>query len=205
MQPEPEPRRIDLHRRVARIWPDRIEVKPSRGAAVVPAAGLVVGVLSFVAAVTLTAAVPFPVTVLFLLVALLAIPLSGVGFVYAAFGADIVVDRNKRTVVWQQGFLGMGVGTEELVPFAKVKAIELVETTWRPPEEEPESVAQYEIALLKTSGRRLKVGALTYARPMAEDARTHALALAGAIAAMTGAPLTEPRPGELAPAGEDGC
>lgn len=204
MQNESPPRRIDLHRRVARIWPDRIEVKPSRGAVVVPAVGLAIGVLSFIGAVMLTGAVPFPLTVLFLLVALLAIPLAGVGFVYAAFGADIVVDRKKQSVVYQQGFLGMGVGTQELVPFWKVKAIELIETTARGPDEAPESVAQYEIGILKTSGRRLRVGAVTYARPMAEDARAHAMELAQALADMTGAPVTEPRPEELAAAGEGG-
>ncbi|HWQ27494.1 MAG TPA: hypothetical protein VNN12_00535 [Dehalococcoidia bacterium] len=204
MQTESSPRRIDLHRRVARIWPDRIEVKPSRGAVVVPAVGLAAGILSFVAAVTLTGAVPFALTVAFLLVALLAIPLAGVGFVYAAFGADIVVDRNKQSLVWQQGFLGMGVGTQELVPFWKVKAIEVVETTARGPGEEPESVAQYEVGILKTSGRRLRVGAVTYARAMAEDARAHAMELAQALAGMTGAPITEPRPEELAAAGEGG-
>ncbi|HXF52271.1 MAG TPA: hypothetical protein VNM43_11375 [Dehalococcoidia bacterium] len=204
MQTDSPPRRIDLHRRVARIWPDRIEVKPSRGAVVVPAVGLVVGVLSFIAVVTLTGAVPFGMTVLFLLVALLAIPLSGVGFVYAAFGADIVVDRKKQSLVWQQGFLGMGVGTQELVPFWKVKAVEVVETTRRDPDQEPESVAQYEVSILKTSGRRLRVGAVTYARPMAEDARAHAMELAQALSEMTGAPVTEPTPEELAAAGEGG-
>jgi hypothetical protein len=202
MPNDSSPRRIDLHRRVARIWPDRIEVKPSRGAIVVPAAGLVMGVLSFVAAVTLTGAVPFALTVVFLLIALLAIPLAGVGFVYAAFGADIVVDRKKQSVVYQQGFLGMGVGTQELVPFWKVQAIEVVETTSRGPGEEPESVAQFEVSILKTSGRRLRVGAVTRARPMAEDARAHAFELAQSLADMTGAPVTEPSAEEVAAGGE---
>lgn len=204
MQTDSPPRRIDLHRRVARIWPDRIEVKPSRGAVVVPAVGLAIGILSFVAVVTLTGAVPFGLTVLFLLLALLAIPLSGVGFVYAAFGADIVVDRKKQSLVWQQGFLGMGVGTQELVPFWKVKAIEVVETTARGPNEAPESVAQYEVSVLKTSGRRLRVGSVTYARPMAKDAHALAMELARALSEMTGAPVTEPTAEELAAAGEGG-
>jgi hypothetical protein len=37
--------------------------------------------------------------------------------VYAIAGANVVFDRSKQSGLWQQGFLGMGVGTTELVPF----------------------------------------------------------------------------------------
>ena len=35
-------------------------------------------------------------------------------------GADVVIDGRKGSATWQQGYLGMGVGTRELVPFPKI-------------------------------------------------------------------------------------
>ncbi len=197
MASDATPRRIDLNRGVARIWPDRIEIKPSRGAAVVPAIGLALGILAVVVIVTQSGQIPFALSVLLLLVALLAIPLAGVGFVYAAFGADTVIDRHKQSVVRQQGFLGMGVGTEELVPFWKIERIEVADTIGEGEPGDAQGIAQYEVVLHKTNGKTLTVGIVTAHAAMAEDARARATELASAIAGLTVAPLTTAKRAEV--------
>jgi hypothetical protein len=103
-----------------------------------------------------------------------------------------VFDRAKGSGVWQQGFLGMGVGTTELVPFAKIEQIRIEETTRERQRGEVQDVAQFEVVLVKVSGKRLKVGDVVVARSMVREGLADARELAEAIAQMTGKPLLAP-------------
>src|SRR6185503_18996526 len=92
------------------------------------------------------------------------IPLSGIGFVYTVAGTDVVFEREKQSGVWQQGFLGMGVGTTELVPFWKIHEIRIEELTRERQQGQLQDLAQLEIVLVKESGKRLRVGDVIVAR-----------------------------------------
>lgn len=191
----PGKRRIDMDRRVCTVTLDRIEVRPSRGAVIVPVAGLTVGFFCFGAVIAWADTLPFPLVVLVLLTAVISLPISGMGFVYSAVGAHVVMEKKKQSIVWQQGFLGMGVGTQELVPFWKIERLEVAETV---PEDQrglPQDLAQYEVILLKTSGRRLKVGSVTVPRSLANDGLARARAVAEAVAGMADKPIEAPSPG----------
>ena len=189
----PGKRRIEMDRRVCVVTHDRIEVRPSRGAVLVPLLGLALGFLCFAAVIAWAETLPFPALVMLLLAAVVTLPLSSMGFVYSAVGAHVVIERNKQSVVWQQGLLGMGVGTRELVPFWKIQRLEVAETVPRDQRGLPQDLAQYEVTLLKTSGRRLKVGAVTVPRSLAADGLARARAVAGAMADMAGKPVQGPR------------
>jgi hypothetical protein len=104
----------------------------------------------------------------------------------------VVFERQKQSGVWQQGFLGMGVGTTELVPFWKINQIRIEETTRERQRGEVQDVAQFEIVLVKESGKRLKVGDVVVARAMVREGLAEARELAEAIAGMTGKPLVAP-------------
>jgi hypothetical protein len=185
----PRRREIDLHRRVCVITPDVIDIRPARSAAVVPFIGFLLGVLAFVGAVFLLETLPFPAVLLLLGAALILVPFSGMGFVYSVYGANVVLDRRKQTAVWQQGFLGMGVGTEELVPFHKIERIELEEVSREEQADGPQDFRQFELRLLKSSGRRLMLGQVTAPRYAATDGLARAREAAEAVAALTGKPL----------------
>jgi hypothetical protein len=118
--------------------------------------------------------------------------LAGIGFVYAVGGANVVFDRAKQSGVWQQGFLGMGVGTTELVPFWKIAEVRIDETTAERQRGELQDVAQLEVAIVKVSGKRLKVGDVVVARSMVREGLADVRALADAIAEMSGRPLVAP-------------
>jgi hypothetical protein len=189
------PHRIDMDRRVCTITPDRIEVRPSRSSVLLPALGLVAGLFSGAAVVSWQSSLPFALVVLLVLAAVVLLPLSGLGFVYSVAGAHVVVDRAKQSAVWQQGLLGMGVGTRELVPFWKVERLDVGETVPQDHRGLPQDVAQFEVTLLKTSGRRLRVGAVTVPRSLAADGLERARLVAEGIAGMAGKPVrvAEPR------------
>src|SRR5215207_7309116 len=151
---------IYLHRRTAVLRPKRIDVRPARGAVVAPLAAFLVGIGSGCAIWFGLDTLPLWLLATLLIVAILAIPLAGLGTVYALVGAHVVVDAAKQSATWQQGFLGMGVGTTELVPFWKVDRIVVEEAGASDTDNgQPlEEIAQFKVLLVKKSGKRLDIG-----------------------------------------------
>ncbi len=197
MQARPPRREIDLHRRVCVIRPDSIDIRPARSAAVVPFIGFALGVLAFVAVLFWLERLPFALVLLLIGAAILLVPFSGMGFVYSVYGANVVIDRKKQTALWQQGFLGMGVGTQELVPFAKIERLEIEEVSRQRQAGGPQDFAQFEVRLLKASGRRLALGQVTVPRAIAADGLGRAREVAEAVAAIIDKPveiIAEERP-----------
>lgn len=189
---KPDKRIVYLNRRVAFIEPDRINVRPALAAIVFPGFGLIVGIAAFAAVVMWLDRMPFAVALLLLAVAIVSIPLAGIGFVYAIGGTNVVFDRAKQSGLWQQGFLGMGVGTTELVPFWKIQEIRIDELTRERQRGELQEVAQLAIVLVKVSGKRLTVGDLVVPRSMVRQGLEEVRAVAQAIAEMTDKPLIAP-------------
>ena len=189
---KPDKRIVYLNRRVAFIEPDRINVRPALAAVVFPGFGLVVGIAAFASVVMWLDRMPFAVALLLLMVAIVSIPLAGIGFVYAIGGTNVVFDRAKQSGLWQQGFLGMGVGTTELVPFWKIQEIRIDELTRERQRGELQEVAQLAIVLVKVSGKRLTVGDLVVPRSMVRQGLEEVRAVAQAIAEMTDKPLIAP-------------
>jgi len=185
-------REIDLHRRVCVIDAGRIDIRPARSAAIAPLISFGLGVLAFVAVVYWLETLPFPLVLLLMGAALLLVPLSGMGFVYSVYGANVVIDGAKQSAVWQQGMMGMGVGTQEVVPFGKIERLEVGETSSESQEGGSQDFAQYEVTLLKTSGRRLSLGQITVPRYAAGAGLARAREVGEAVAALTGKPLVAP-------------
>ena len=183
---------VYLNRRVAFIEPDRINVRPALAAIIFPGVGLLVGIAAFVSVILWLDQMPFAVALLLLAIAILSIPLAGIGFVYAIGGTNVVFDRKKQSGLWQQGFLGMGVGTTELVPFWKIQEIRIDELTRERQRGELQDVAQLAIVLVKVSGKRLTVGDLVVPRSMVRQGLEEVRSVAQAIADMTGKPLVAP-------------
>lgn len=192
----PETRRIELHRRVAVIGPRTIIIRPSRRTLLQPLIGFLFGAASFAAIALGLSVLPVPLLVVLLLIAVVTIPFSGISLVYALIGAHVVIDAAKQSATWKQGLTGLGIGTEELVPFWKIAAI-TVEEAGAAPEATSrtvEELAQWQIMLDKSSGRRLTIGGATAARPLADEAYARAAEVARAVADLIGAPLHLPEP-----------
>lgn len=196
LPPPGERRTIVLNRRVATITHDRIEVRPSRAALVPPVIGFIFGALCILGIVYGIEGGPVPTLVMafLLLLALFLVPFAGISLVYALFGANVVFDRAKQSGTWQQGFLGMGVGTAELVPFWKIDHIAVAEAG--DPEGSPgrrvEELSQWEAVLVKKSGKRLTIAGMTVPRAFVRGGLGPVRELAEAVAALTSAPLHLP-------------
>ncbi|MCY3559255.1 MAG: hypothetical protein OXH13_11545 [Chloroflexi bacterium] len=190
------PRTVFLHRRVVTITPDRIEVRPPRSAVVVPLVGvaLTAGLLALLG--TSVDSFPFWLMGILLLFAVVLLPLSGISLVYALLGANIVADRRGQNVSMKQRFLGLGIGTNELIPVWKIREF-LVEDEGREiaraggalPAEE---IAQWQLVLVKKSGTRHVLGTVSTPRQHEEEGLQQIFEVAEAFSALTEAPIRGP-------------
>jgi hypothetical protein len=181
-----ERREIDLHRRVAVITPDVVDIRPARSAAIAPLIGFLLGVLCFIAVLFWIHSLPFFVVLLLMFAALILVPFAGMGFVYSIYGANVVIDRRKQTALWQQGLFGMGVGTEELVPFAKFQHLELAKVGGAPRRGPGQDFVQYELSLRKKSEKLLPIGQITVPPSYAGEGLARIRDLADTIADLSG-------------------
>ena len=184
-------REIDMHRRVCVVMPDVIDIRPARSAAVAPAIGFMLGILAFVAVRLWLDSLPFSLALLLMGGAILLVPFSGMGFVYSIYGANVVINKQKRTAVWQQGLFGMGVGTEELVPFAKIERIEIEEIRDSVDADGVHDFAQYEVRVLKKSGKKLQLGQVNVRGDMLDDGLRRARLVGEAVSRLVERPLEE--------------
>jgi hypothetical protein len=185
-------RQILLNRAVATITPARIEIRPDRVLMVGPLLGVMFGLACAAGIWFGRHDAPTWLLLLLLLGALISLPLAGMSLVYTIAGANIVVDRKKQSIVFQQGVMGLGVGTREVAPFWKVKELQISDLAEgiRGPTEE---FAQWQLTLLKESGRTLPLASLTYPREQEEIAYAEIHGLAASIAEMAGGkPVAEP-------------
>lgn len=189
-------RQLFLHRRIVTISPTRIEIRPPKSTMVLPAIGIV-GMSTLLAAVVIWIdSLPFLLLPLVLLAAVVLLPLSGVTLVYAIFGANIVADRPGQNVSVKQRFLGLGVGTTELIPFWKIREFVVEDLGRAQPhaggDEPAHDLAQWELTLVKKSGKRIRLGGYNVPREHEEDGLDIVMGVGEAFAALSGAPLSGP-------------
>ena len=188
-------RTIPLHRAYAAITAETIAIRPSTRDLVGPVVQAALAILAVWVLVVFMNSLPLWVLMLLLLFAIVAGPTAMLGFVYQVAGSAFLMERPKGTCRWQQGFLGLGLGTEELVPFARIKRVEVsgdFEDELRGGD--LQDVVHWEVRVVKDNDRVLAVGVAVAARPLADEALDRANDLGAALAEMSGAPFT---PAEL--------
>jgi hypothetical protein len=183
-------RRIPLDRRVLVVREARIDLRPERGAVIFPLTGLLISATIFASVVLFADDLSATALVLILLPGLLLAPFSAMGLVYSLIGAAVVVERAKESVRFQQGVLGLGIGTMELVPFWKIDhiAVEDFEQGIVAPGPHPLDFRAWDIMLVKESGKRLPIAQVVAGASgdLIEEGWDRALDAAEAIAEMTG-------------------
>ena len=179
---------VILHRSVAVIGPEKIELKSARGTVLLPLIGIGIALALMAWIMTGGSDLPLWALVGVLFVCLILVPFSVMGLVSALVGADIVIDAKKGSATWQQGYLGMGIGTKELVPFPKIDHIEVTIEGDQPDrwKEEVDDLRQFALVLVKKSGKRLTCAQVPVPAYGQADGMDRTLAVASAIAELTG-------------------
>lgn len=184
---------------MAVIGPDKIEIKSARGTVILPAIALLLAVAIgwYVAVKGFT--LPLWVLVVLLLMCMALVPLSVMSLIGAVVGADVVIDRRKNSATWQQGYLGMGIGTKELVPFEKIDHFEVTvegadADRWR---DEVDDLRQFALILVKVSGKRLMLANVPVPAYGQADGMDRTLAVGQAVAKLVGSTVTIPEGWEM--------
>ena len=179
-------REVYLDRRICTVTPNRIDVHPARSIVFLPLTTLLLGLAAFPVIYFWGDSLSLGIRMLLTLGALIIVPVSGIGLVYSIGGAHVVIERAKQSAVLQQGYLGMGVGTQELIPFWKIDRIRVQELTPHDYRGHQDDFAQYEIVIVKVSDKQIPLGTVTVARAQAKEGLARAREVADAVAAMTG-------------------
>jgi hypothetical protein len=191
----PSTERIALTRSYAVIKPNSIVIKPARAGLVGPAVQGALTILGAWVIGTYINALPLWLLMVLLLFVIISGPTAILGLVYNVLGSAFLMEREKGTCRWQQGFLGLGLGTRELVPFPRIARIEVAGDF----EDELDSgdlqdIVHWQVRLVKDNGRVLEIASINAARPLAEEALERANDLAVALGEMSGRPAA---PAEL--------
>lgn len=179
--------RISLQRNVAIVSDESIAVRPSRGQFLGPLIELGIAVGSALLIAMFINALPLALLMVLLLISLILGPIAVLGLVYMVIGSNFVMERKKESARWQQGFLGLGIGTVDFVPFSRIKRIE-VATDYESElnSGELQDIAHFEIVMVKDNDKRLTIGTVAAARPLADLGAERANRLATYVAEMAG-------------------
>ncbi len=181
--------RIALSRAYAVLTPDQITIKPSRASLIGPAIQAGLTALAILAMALWLNVLPLWLLAVLLIFVMVAGPTAILGLVYNVLGSSFLMERKKGTCRWQQGFLGLGLGTRELVPFPRIDHIEVAgdfEDSLN--SGDLQDVVRWEVRLIKDNQRVLEIAAITTARPLADEALERANDLALALGVMCGKP-----------------
>ena len=188
-----------LHRSMALIGPEKIEIKSARGTVILPLIGLLIAIGIGWLMATRGFSLPLWLLVVLLLFCMFLVPISVMSLIGALVGADVVVDAKKGSATWQQGYLGMGIGTMELVPFAKIDHLEIAiegdkPDRWR---EKLDDLRQFSLVLVKVSGKRLTLATVPVPAYGQTDGMDRTLAVGQAIAKLVGSKVDIPEGWEM--------
>lgn len=180
---------IPLQRAFAVIEADRIAIYPSRAQVVGALIELAIAGGAMAALLTLFDVLPMFVMIALLLVALLLGPIGTLGLVFSIAGTAFVMERRNRAARWQQGFLGMGIGTTDGVPFSRIRAVEAVsDADLLTRSGERQDMVTFEVVIARDDERRMPVASVVSARSLAVEGAARVNRLATVLAAMAEVP-----------------
>lgn len=179
--------RIPLQRAVASVRDEVISVRPARVELMGALIEVAIGGGAITLLVLLFDRLPLAAMVTLLVLALIFGPIGVLGLVYGAVGVAFVMDRRARTARWQQGFLGMGIGTTDFVPFARITGVEVAgDMDEALAGGQRQDLVRWEVRLLRVADDPLTVGTVVVARSLADEGVERANRLGSALAEMAG-------------------
>ena len=188
-------RRIPLDRRVCIVRESRIDVRPERAALVGPLVGLAISIGLFVSVGVFSSDLSALALAAMLVPGLILGPFSAMALVYSLLGASVVIDARKQSATFQQGVLGLGLGTVELVPFWKIERLEVQDLPLSDAESKgprpPLDLRAWDVVLVRTSGKQLSIGQVIAVNnpDLIDEGFDRALDVAEAVSALVGKPV----------------
>jgi hypothetical protein len=173
----------------------RIDVRAERAAIVGPLAGLTISLGLFVSVGVFSGDLSALALAAMLIPGLILGPFSAMALVNSLLGASVVIDARKQSATFQQGVLGLGLATAELVPFWKIERLEVQDLPLGEVEAKrsrlPLDLRAWDVVLVKTGGKQLSVGQVIAASnpDLIDEAFDRAVDVAEAVGELVGKPV----------------
>ncbi|MBG93142.1 MAG: hypothetical protein CL792_04090 [Chloroflexi bacterium] len=163
---------ISLHRSVAIITDQSISIKHGKSGLVFPIIELFMFVVAVALLVIFINAWPLNALVFLLIFSSIVGPLSLIGLINNIVGTSFVLEKSKYSARWQQGLLGLGIGTYELVSFDRIDHF-FIRNDFDDflAGGSKQDLVEFEILMVKDNDKKLSVARVIEPREFVDNAR----------------------------------
>lgn len=177
---------VPLFKSYATISATEVVIRPSRRTLLVPVFQAVITIAAVITLINGLAELPLWISMILLIIIVIFGPTAILGTVYGIVGSNFVMEKNKGTSRLQQRYLGLGIGTQEMIPFDRIKSV-TVEGNFM--EEHAsgdlQDITEWEVFLIKDNERKISVCKSNSARILADNSLLKANMVAKALADMS--------------------
>jgi len=177
---------ISLHRSVAIITDQSISIKQGKSGLIFPIVELCMFIMSVLLLVIFIDTWSLGILVCLLIFSSVIGPLSLIGLINNVVGTSFLLEKSKYSVRWQQGLLGLGIGTYELVPFDRIDHF-FVRSDFDDllAGGSKQDLVEFEILMVKDNDKKLSVARIVEPREFVDNAKDRINELAMRLSEMT--------------------
>ena len=174
---------LKLHKSTAHCDSEKIVIRPSLATLVGPVVqGCVTGIAVLILVLGLDT---HPLWLLGVLLTVIIIfgPTTILSLVYAIAGTNFLMEKDKSTCRVQQRYFGLGIGTQEMIPFNRIDRFQIEgDYLTEHASGDLRDVVSWQIILIKDNQKQFEIASLSSPRSLAsgslEDANSLGLLLA---------------------------
>jgi hypothetical protein len=177
---------VPLFKSYAEIADTEVVIRPSKRTLLVPIFQAAIASAALITLINRLAELPLWISMTLLLVIVIFGPTAILGTVYGIAGSNFIMEKNKGTSRLQQKYLGLGIGTQEMIPFDRIKSV-VVQGNFL--EEHAsgdlQDITEWEVFLIKDNDRKISVCKSSSARILANRSLSRVNMVAKALADMS--------------------
>ena len=177
---------VPLFKSFATISATEVIIRPSRRTLLVPSFQAAITIAAIIILINGLAELPLWISMVLLLTIVIFGPTAVLGTVYGIVGSNFVMEKNKGTSRLQQKYLGLGIGTQEMIPFNRIKSVAVQGNFLEEHASgDLQDITEWEVLLIKDNGRKISVCKSNSARILADNSLLKANMVAKALADMS--------------------
>ena len=177
---------VPLFKSYAKISDTEVVIRPSKRTLLVPLFQAAVTSAAIVTLMNGLAELPLWISMILLLVIVIFVPTAILGTVYGIAGSNFVMEKTKGTSRLQQKYLGLGIGTQEMIPFDRIKSVDVHGNFMEEHASgDLQDITEWEVFLIKDNDRKISVCKSSSARILADESLSRVNMVAEALADMS--------------------
>ena len=177
---------VPLFKSYAKISDTEVVIRPSKRTLLVPIFQAVITSAAVVTLINGLAELPLWISMILLLMIVIFGPTAILGTIYGIVGSNFVMEKTKGTSRLQQKYLGLGIGTQEMIPFDRIKSVDVLGNFMEEHASgDLQDITEWEVFLIKDNDRKISVCKSNSARTLANSSMLKANIVAEALADMS--------------------